>query len=138
MTTPPVLPDVDELVTSALRAGLPDGVAVRVLWPADWVDVLPLVVARRVGGTAIDPIGLDAATVDVQAAATTRRAASTLARTARVVLLGACRVQWRGRDGYLSHGEDVSGPFELRTGEPVAGPDFFRFQATYRVTARPS
>ena len=137
MTVPPVLPDMDELVTSALRAGLP-GVTVRVLWPENWSKVLPLVVARRVAGAAIDPVGLDAAVISVQCAANTRREASTVARTARAVLLGACRNQYQGADGYLSHGEDVSGPFEIRTGDPPPGPDLFRFQATYRVTARPA
>ncbi|MFD9813985.1 hypothetical protein [Streptomyces sp. NPDC059080] len=136
MTVPPVLPDVDELVTSALRDGMP-GVTVRVLWPGDWSTALPLVVARRVAGSAVDPVGLDAAVLDVQCAAVTRRDASVLARTARTVLLAACRSQYQGTDGYLSHGQDVAGPFELRTGEPAPGPDLFRFQATYRVTARP-
>lgn len=136
MTFPPLLPDVDELVTSALRDALP-GVTVRVLWPDDWADALSLVVARRVAGAAVDPVGLDAAVVDVQCAATTRRDASALARTARAALLAACRSQYQGTDGYLSHGQDVTGPFELRTGAPETGPDLFRFQATYRVTARP-
>lgn len=134
--TLPVLPDVDELVTSALRVGLPTA-TVRVAWPEDWSYALPLVVARRVAGTAVDPVGLDAALIDVQCAAATRSGASALARTARVVLLSACRAQFHGQDGYLSHGEDVAGPFEIRTGSPEAGPDLFRFQATYRVTARP-
>ncbi|RKN09643.1 hypothetical protein [Streptomyces radicis] len=137
MTTPPVLPDVDALVTAALRAGLPRGVAVRVLWPDDWPKLLPLVVVRRVGGTAVDPIGLDAAVIDMQCAAPTRREASALARTARVVLLGACRAQFAGEGGYLSHGEDQGGPFEVRDQDPAAGPDLFRFLATFRVTARP-
>lgn len=132
----PVLPDVDALVVDALRAGLKDA-TVRVLWPDDWAEALPLVVARRVAGAAVDPVGLDAAVIDVQCAASDRRDASALARTARAVLLNACRSQFAGADGYLSHGEDVAGPFEIRTGNPTPGPDFFRFQATYRVTARP-
>ncbi|KIZ14512.1 hypothetical protein [Streptomyces natalensis] len=132
----PVLPDIDELVTSALREGLP-GVTVRVLWPEDWQHALPLVVARRVAGAAISPVGLDAAVIDVQCAASTRREASALARTARAVLLRACVAQYHGVDGYLSHGEDIAGPFEIRTGMPEPGTDLFRFQASYRVTARP-
>ncbi|MEV3856064.1 hypothetical protein AB0J38_17285 [Streptomyces sp. NPDC050095] len=136
MTFPPVLPDVDELVTSALREALPD-VTVRVLWPADWTERLPLVVARRVAGSAVDINGLDAAVIDVQCAAVSRRDASRLARITRAALLAACRSQFQGADGYLSHGEDVTGPVELRTGAPETGPDLFRFQATYRVTARP-
>ncbi|PBC84584.1 MULTISPECIES: hypothetical protein [unclassified Streptomyces] len=136
MTGVPVLPDVDALVVDALRAGL-KGATVQVLWPEDWAGALPLVVARRVAGAAVDSLGLDAAVIDVQCAASGRREASALARTARAVLLNACRAQFAGMDGYLSHGEDVAGPFEIRTGNPAPGPDFFRFQATYRVTARP-
>ncbi|WP_405016417.1 hypothetical protein OHV05_04340 [Kitasatospora sp. NBC_00070] len=132
----PVLPDVDALVTSALRKGLA-GATVRVLWPASWSAALPLVVARRVPGSAGSAAGIDAALIDVQCAAATRREASALARTARTVLLAACRAQFPGPDGYLSTGREISGPAELRTGTPDPGPDLFRFQATYRVTARP-
>ncbi|UQA94929.1 phage tail termination protein [Streptomyces halobius] len=132
----PVLPDVDALVGDALRHGL-SAATVRVAWPDDWADRLPLVVARRVPGGSSNPLGIDVALIDVQAAAMDRREASRLARVARVVLADACRGQYRGTDGYLSRFEDVSGPAEIRTGEPTAGPDLFRFQATYRVTARP-
>ncbi|UQA92864.1 phage tail termination protein [Streptomyces halobius] len=132
----PVLPDVDALVVDALREGL-SGATVRVAWPDDWADRLPLIVARRVPGGSSNPLGIDVALIDVQAAATDRREASRLARVARVVLADACRGQCRGTDGYLSRFADVSGPAEIRTGEPTAGPDLFRFQATYRVTARP-
>ncbi|MBA0054295.1 hypothetical protein E0L36_26620 [Streptomyces sp. AJS327] len=134
----PTLPDVDALVTDALRSGLP-GANVRVLWPPDgWEDLLPLVVASRVSGAAVDPRGIDVALVDVQCAARTRREANALARTARVVLASTCRAQFRGADGYLTRFQEVAGPAELRVGEPEAGPDLFRFQATYRVTARPN
>ncbi|MEU7636562.1 MULTISPECIES: hypothetical protein [unclassified Streptomyces] len=132
----PVLPDVDALVTDALRQGL-SGATVRVGWPADWADRLPLVVARRVSGGTATPQGIDVALIDVQCAAVDRRDASRLARTARVALAEGCRAQFRGVDGYLSRFEDVSGPAEIRVGDPPAGPDLFRFQATYRVTARP-
>ncbi|MGK5728180.1 phage tail termination protein [Streptomyces sp. URMC 124] len=132
----PVLPDVDALVVDALREGL-GGAQVRVLWPADWADQLPMVVARRVPGGRSDARGIDVALIDVQAVARDRREASRLARVARVVLADACRSQHRGPDGYLARFEDVTGPAEIRTGEPEAGPDLFRFQATYRVTARP-
>ncbi|AUG87143.1 hypothetical protein HOS58_gp11 [Streptomyces phage Attoomi] len=132
----PVLPDVDGLVVAALADGLKDA-TVRVAVPEDWPDRLPLVVARRVPGGSADARGIDVALVDVQTLAQDRREASRLARVARVVLADACRSQFRGPDGYLSRFNDVSGPAEIRTGEPAAGPDLFRFQATYRVTARP-
>lgn len=132
----PVLPDVDGLVVAALADGLTDA-TVRVDVPADWPDLLPMVVARRVPGGRTDARGIDVALIDVQALATDRREASRLARVARVVLADACRAQHRGPDGYLNRFEDVSGPAEIRAGSPEPGPDLFRFQATYRVTARP-
>ncbi|GAA1160923.1 hypothetical protein F4556_005184 [Kitasatospora gansuensis] len=139
MTVP--LPDTDALVRGALAAGLAaTGAQVFTLWPDDWTSWLPLVVARRVGGSAVDPRGLDAAVIDVQCAAADRSAASLLARQAGAALFDACTAQWPdpAAGGYLSHfGDDVSGPAEIRTGSPAAGPDMFRFQATYRVTARP-
>lgn len=134
----PILPDVDALVADALRENLP-GANVCVLWPREgWSELLPLVVARRVSGSAPDARGIDVALIDVQCAAGTRREANTLARTVRVVLAGACRDQFRGSDGYLTRFQEVAGPSELRVGEPEAGPDLFRFQATYRVTTRPN
>ncbi|MFI9082339.1 hypothetical protein ACIGW8_39095 [Streptomyces sioyaensis] len=123
-------------MVDALREGL-SGATVRVMWPDVWPDRLPLVVARRVPGGSSNPLGIDVALIDVQAAATDRREASRLARVARVVLADACLRQRQGSDGFLSRFEDVTGPAEIRAGEPTAGPDLFRFQATYRVTARP-
>ncbi len=134
-----VLPDTDALVRGALTAALP-GTQVFTLWPDDWASRLPLVTARRVGGAAVDPRGLDAAVIDVQCAAADRNAASLLARQARAALFDACTAQYRdvAAGGYLSHfGDEAAGPAEIRTGTPAASPGLFRFQATYRVTARP-
>ncbi|MEU7639877.1 hypothetical protein AB0C11_27930 [Streptomyces sp. NPDC039016] len=136
MTT--VLPDTDELVRAALAAGLPTA-NVFTLWPDDWAARLPLVVARRVAGAAPDPRGLDAALIDVQAAADDRRAAHHLARQARAVLFDACADQFMhaDADGYLSHFRgETAGPAEIRDNRPAPGADFFRFQATYQITAR--
>lgn len=135
----PVLPDIDELVRAALAAGLPQA-HVLTLWPDDWGQRLPLVVARRVAGAAPDPRGLDLALIDVQTAATDRRIAHRLARQARTVLFDACTAQFTHpeAEGYLSHfGAETSGPAEIRDAHPTPGADLFRFQATYRITARP-
>ncbi|AJT67444.2 hypothetical protein T261_5828 [Streptomyces lydicus] len=134
-----VLPDMDELVRAALTAGLPQA-NVFTLWPDDWAQRLPLVVARRVAGAAPEPRGLDAALIDVQTAATDRRAAHRLARQARVVLFDACAAQFADAEaeGYLSRFRaETSGPAEIRDTHPTPGADLFRFQATYRITARP-
>lgn len=136
----PVLPDVDELVRAALTGALPAGTTVVTLWPDDWATRLPLVVARRVAGAAPDPRGLDAAVIDVQCAATDRRAAHRLARQVRTALFDACAAQFAHpeADGYLSRFiAESAGPAEIRDNRPVPGPDLFRFQATYRITARP-
>ncbi|MFE3769931.1 hypothetical protein [Streptomyces sp. CB02959] len=83
---------------------------------------------------------MDAALIDVQAAAGDRRAAHRLAREVRAVLFDACTAQFAhaGADGYLSHFRaEASGPAELRDSHPTPGSDLFRFQATYQITARP-
>lgn len=132
------LPDLDDLVTSALRAGMP-GVNVRVLWDGDVRALTPTVMARRVAGAgAADPRGIDVGTVIVTSAAETRREANALARTANAVLAAACRAQHAGDSGYLTRLVVISGPAELRTGDPAPGPDLHIFQATIRVTARAS
>lgn len=134
----PVMPDLDALVLSALRAA-DLGATVAVKWPAgSWESSLPLIVARQVAGGDANRLGRITGLIDVQCAATTRKAASELARTARVALADACTDQFKGSDGYLSHFYDVmAGPTEITSGTVATDPDLFRFQATYRVSARP-
>ncbi len=133
----PLLPDVDLIVAAALREGLPQA-TVRVLWPDDWADHLPLIVVRQVAGGSADRRGIGVAVIDVQCADSDRRNASALARTARTVIAGACISQFSGPGGYLNRFADVTGgPYEIRTGTPESGPDLYRYQATYRVTVRP-
>jgi len=129
----PILPDVEALVTEAVRARL---TAVRVVvdLPADWDAASPLVVAHRVGGAAPDPRFLDRALIDVQCWHTDRRSASRLAREVRAVLVDACRMAFSNAEGSLSHFTEVSGPWAPAPGEHA---NLSRFIATYQITARP-
>lgn len=135
-----VLPDLDELVRKALDAALT--AQVFNLWPDDWYERRPLVVARRVpGGGGIDRRFADAAIVDVQACAATRATASLLARQAEAALWDACIAQFSdaGAGGYLSRLDFFTsgGPAELRANTATLHPDAFTFQATYAIQARP-
>ncbi|KDN84377.1 hypothetical protein [Kitasatospora cheerisanensis] len=134
-------PDVDALVRGALAAELGPGVTVMTLMPDDWAARLPLVVARALPAAAVDPRGVIAAVVDLQALAADRTEASALARRAWRGLYDACVRQHAESDagGYLSHfGAGGSSPAELRTGTPGPDAQSFRFQATVRLTARPT
>ncbi|MCC3773485.1 hypothetical protein [Streptomyces sp. UNOB3_S3] len=132
-----VLPDTEALVLHALRAYLPTGTAVRVAMPQHWAGLLPLVVARRVGGKARDPRFIDSGMFTVEALAASRPAASLLARQARGALLAACRDQHRGSDGYLSRFIEVTGPFMTGDALTAGHPGACRFTATYQLNARP-
>jgi hypothetical protein len=138
-----VLPDADILVRKALAAGYTArGITATVwtLWPNDWYEHMPLVVARRVpSGPASDPRFLDAAIVSVTACASDRTAASRLARQTRAVLWDACTAQFGDEEagGYLSRFFESSAPAEDRSPGPVLHTDAFRFTATYRLTTRP-
>ena len=138
-----VLPDADMLVRKALVAGYAGrGITATVwnLWPDDWYEQRPLVVARRViSGPASDPRFLDAAIVAVTTCASDRTAASLLARQTRAVLWDACVAQFSDAEagGYLSHFFESSAPAEDRSDGPVLHSDAFRFTATYRLTTRP-
>lgn len=139
----PVLPDADELVRKALTAGLVTRsivASVWTLWPDDWYEQRPLIVARRVpGGPAPDPRFLDAGIITVTACAATRTAASLLARQTRAVLYDQCVAQFADADsgGYLSAFFESSAPAEDRSPGPVLHTDAFRFTGTYRITTRP-
>lgn len=131
-------PDLDALVLDALRAT--DLTAtVAVLMPQEPSAELPLIVARQVPGGTSNAMGMVTGIVDVQSLAATRRAASELSRDVQAALHSACRSRFLGTDGYLCRFEPVTGaPVEIRVGVPTPDTNLFRFQATYRITARAS
>lgn len=133
-----VAPDLDALVTSALREALPDA-TVMVLAPTDPQSRLPLITARQVSGGALNSRGLVTGTVDVQTMAAVRRDASLLSRRAWAVLSDACAAQFADEDAHLCAFSALSGgPAEVRTGQPAPDVALFRFQFTCRITARTS
>jgi hypothetical protein len=136
----PLMPDVDDLVRKAYTAALP-GVTVVTVWPSDWAQQLPLLVARKVpGSAAVDPRGLDRSTISVTTCAATRGEASLLARQARKELFDACTAQFADEEagGYLSHFNELVGPFWQRAGDSALNHSgVYRFEATYQVTSRP-
>lgn len=136
----PVLPDVDELVRLAFTAAFP-GVTAVTLWPGDWADRMPLLVARKVpGAAAVDPRGLDLSTISVTTCAAEKTEASLLARQARRALFDACLAQFGDAEagGYLSHFDELTSPFLQRSGDAaLSHSGVYRYEATYTVTTRP-
>lgn len=137
-------PDVDALVRSALAADLGPAVTVMTLMPDTWAQIVsagPLVIARSLpGAAAIDPRGIVTAVIDLQALAADRDLASEISRRAWRALYDACARQWTdpAAGGHLSHFSSGTLPAELRAGAPGPDAQSFRFQATIRLTARPT
>ncbi|GGX98565.1 hypothetical protein [Streptomyces fructofermentans] len=136
----PLLPDVDHLVRAAYEAEFPDATVVNA-WPSDWAAHLPLLVARKVpGSAAVDVRGLDRSTISVTVCADSRAEASLMARHARRALFDACTAQFADVEagGYLSHFTELVGPFWQRAGDAaLTHSGSYRYEATYQVTTRP-
>lgn len=142
---PRVLPDVDLMLVTLLRAELAMGTEVESLRPADFLDRLPMVTARRIpgGGPTRNWRFRDTALVDVQTwakdaagAATGRQQASDLAEACLVAL---CRAADRQTVlvglGSVKSVAVTAGPGELRDPDQPGG--LSRFQASYRIAVRP-
>ena len=126
------LPDCDDVILAILGAG---GIACGANIPADLLDRLPYVSAKRFGGSAVDPQFLDRATYSVDAWAAGRRAAADLAETCRVLLFTAWRSQRLYAGASVAHFAEVTAPAELRTDGQASGLD--RYQASYTLHVRP-
>ncbi|MFE3220241.1 hypothetical protein [Streptomyces antimycoticus] len=98
---------------------------------------LPFVLARAVGGAAVDMRFLARALVDVQTWAATDRDAEGLAAAARAALVTAWRQQvvipGTGSIGWL---EERATPVLLP--DEHTGDGVYRYQATYELTLRPA
>jgi hypothetical protein len=133
-----VLPDIDLMLVTLLRDGLGTGVEVQNLRPADFLDRLPMVTARRIpgGGPPANWRFRDTAPVDVQTWAATRAQASDLAQECLVVLCSAAdRQAVLPGLGSIKTVVVTAGPGELREADQPGR--LSRFQAGYRVTVRP-
>ncbi|NGO71449.1 hypothetical protein [Streptomyces boncukensis] len=98
---------------------------------------LPFVLARPVGGAAVDMRFLGRAVVDVQCWAETDRAAEDLAANARTALVTAWRAQTVipavGSIGFLTERAAPALLPDERTPDGV-----YRYQASYELTVRPT
>lgn len=135
---PRVLPDVDMMVPALLRGELDAGVTVENLRPADFLQRLPLVTARRIPGAG-PPRNwqfYDVALLDLQTWAATRKQASDLAADCLTALCsaGARQAVLAGLGSFKSVDVTV-GPGELREADQAG--DLWRFHSSYRVAVRP-
>ncbi len=130
----PTLPSVADLLLGVLRPALASA-TVGTLLPTPMP--LPFVLARPVGGSAVDLRFLAHAVVDVQTWAETDRDAESLAAAARAALVAAWRTQavvpGIGSIGWL---DERAAPALLP--DPLAPDGVYRYQATYELTARPA
>lgn len=128
-----MLADDEDLVHHLLRLHLDAGVLVSPDQPADLTNKLPYLVARRVAGAARHPRMLGAPVFDLQAYATTRRAAKDLCRDACLVLFTAADRQEVTPYGHVARYDEASGPVPL----PSEVNGVWRFQASVSLLVRP-
>lgn len=128
-----MLPSIADLLLGILRPALPS-VTVGTLLPDPMP--LPFVLARPIGGSAVDLRFLARAQVDVQTWAETDRGAEDLAAAARDAFTTAWRTQavvpGIGSIGWLAERAALALLPDERTPDGV-----YRYQATYELTARP-
>lgn len=128
-------PRATQILLSVLRPAL-DPVPVFSLLPDLTRTPPPVVMARRVAGTAYDPrVGYDQAVVDVQCWHTSDADADDLADACRTALITA----WRNQTvvpgvGSIAHYAEQAAPALLPTADDVAG--VYRYQATYVLGIR--
>lgn len=127
-----VLPDTEDLILHLLRATITDA-TISPDMPADVISRLPYLTAHRIGGAARHGRLLDQALIDMQAWATTRRAARDLCARACLVLWDAYDRQTVTPYGHISLDSELSGPSEL----PSDVNGVWRFQATHQINIRP-
>jgi hypothetical protein len=128
-----MLPDVDDVVRGILAAS---GVTVGANVPADLLDRLPYISAKRIGGASVDPVNLDRALVQVDCWSGARRTAVEMAETCRALLWRAWRTQTVYAVATVAHFAESTAPFELRTAGQADG--LYRMTATYSLHIRPT
>lgn len=111
-------------------------IPVRTLQP-DLSETLPVVMARKVGGTLIDPRALESAVVDVQCWHGSDADAADLAETVRQALISAWRQQTvvDGLASIAAYTEQSSPALLPDTTTPKG---VWRYQATYELALRPA
>jgi hypothetical protein len=128
-----MLPDVDDVVRAILAGA---GVAVGANVPADVLDRLPYISAKRIGGASVDPVQLDRALVQVDCWSGARRKGAEMAETCRTLLYRAWRSQTPYAAATVALFAESSAPFELRSAGQAEG--LYRITATYSLHIRPT
>jgi hypothetical protein len=122
-------PDIEIELVSWLAAD--QDVRVVTELPSNLVEVLPLIQVQRVGGDD-DGFRLDRALVDLDVYASTRQAASDLARSARSGLLGHLRGTSTGA-AVFNHISTVAAP----SWRPYENVNLRRYGGTYQLFFHP-
>jgi hypothetical protein len=125
---------VDGAILAALRHYLPT-TNIYSEHPADVLAVLPCIVARSYGGSALYLNFAKRPTIQVDSYANDRRPASVLAEAAEQALITAWRSSYRTPDGVICGVETTTLPAELPDDQAPSG--LVRFTATYQLTIRP-
>lgn len=131
--------DTSDVVLGVLRAALPD-VTVRASIPDGVPELVPLVVARRTGGSSVAPEFWDQPITNIQCwsdatgATDAVRAASNLADQVRAALWAAYRQQTVVAGGHIARIREFLAPIEVAD---VDLPHLGRYNATYELLVRP-
>ena len=129
-----LLPSVTTVLLGILRPALAP-IPVRSLMP-DLGETVPVVMARRAGGTALHPEFADTALVDGQCWHTTDADAEALADACRAALYRAWRTQQVVPDaGSIARWAEQSAPVLIPDDDAPKG--IYRYQALYQLTIRP-
>ncbi|QFG25448.1 hypothetical protein [Actinomadura sp. WMMB 499] len=131
----PKLPDTEALALDLLNYYLPGEANFRTTAPNDWSKALPLVWVARTSGRTVD-YRVDHAILSVSVVASTRKAASDLARRVQSAFYQARRDNYFSEEGVVSNFETIKGPQLDRDGLTGKHPDSFNFDATYDLWAR--
>lgn len=132
MTIPVLLmPDAEEVLVAYLAQEFPDATVVTELF-MDFEDELPLLRVSRIGGAQVRPLVLDGPRLDVDCFASTRIAASELARQVAAVMPAAKGQEFAG--GLVTSVAEEIGP----SWRPDFNPAVYHFGCTFVLTIRPT
>lgn len=127
-----LLPDTELVIRDVL---LGTGVSVGANIPADLLNRLPYISARRFGGAAVHQKFLDRATFTIDYWSANRPTASAMAETGRVLFQNAWQNQTVHAGATIARFTEVTAPSELRT--PGQADGLYRFTTTCSFLIRP-
>jgi hypothetical protein len=128
------LPDDEALVLEALRNYVTIPATFHVEVPTDWNKKMPYGVISKVpGGKSQDPRFIGHGLFSAQAVATTRKAASDLAREMLRAMVEARVHSFGNAEGFITHFQVTKEPVPVRDGLVGKHPDSYMFDATYNI-----